>query len=291
VRSTPGQGSTFFAVWPRTPRRAAGPGPSPVDHADIVAAGQPRVFVVEDDPNDRAWLVGTLGRAGCAVESVATGREAVARCRMQRFDAITLDLLLPDTSGRQLLEALRSEGANRDTPVIVVTVIAEKGIATGFPIHDMLAKPVTGEELLASLTRARVRPDAARPILVVDDNRENLKLAEATLQQLGYRAVCHASARAALRAAQREAPGAIVLDLVMPDLDGFQFLRRLRRSAAGRRTPVIVWSAQALTPAQRRQLQASAQTIVSKSSRATALITEPRAHVPVVPRPAAAMGL
>jgi two-component system sensor histidine kinase TorS len=80
------------------------------------------VFVVEDSPNDRAWLV-------------ATGQEAVARCRAQRFDAMTLDLLLPDMSGRQLLEALRREGANRDTPVIVVTVIAERGVAAGFSIH------------------------------------------------------------------------------------------------------------------------------------------------------------
>src|SRR4029077_10976920 len=107
---------------------------------------------------------------GYAVESVTTVAAARERCREQRFDAITLDLLLPDGSGLDVLQAVRAGGLNVATPVIVVTVVAEKGVAAGFHIDDMLVKPVHGDELLSSLQRAQLPPDHVRPILVVDDD-------------------------------------------------------------------------------------------------------------------------
>ncbi len=240
VRSVPGQGSVFFAVLPLASRHV-GRG-VPTDRADA-APRAPMVLVVEDDRSDRAWLVRTLTDVGYTVESVATASDAVARCRAQRFDAITL---------------------------------------AGFQVHDILTKPTTSDQLLASLKGAQIVPDPSRPIMVVDDDRRALKLADRVLRQLGYRTVCHSTAAGALRAAHRDPPAAVILDLVMPGIDGFQFLDRFRRSPAGRQTPVIVWSGKDLTPAQQRRLRASAQAVVSKSLGAAALIDALALHAPLL---------
>jgi len=278
VNSTPGVGSVFFAVLPRTPRALGKPGPEPASPSADASANPPTVLVIDDDARDRSWLVDTLIRAGYSVESAPTVAAALTLCRTRRFDAITLDLLLPDGSGLEVLRSLRADGPNRETPVIVVTVVAEKGAAAGFHVHDVLTKPVVVDHLLASLRRARLAPDSARPILVIDDDARALKLAGKTLQQLGYRSVCRSDAKGALQAARESQPAAVILDLVMPEIDGFEFLRRFRRTAGGRRTPVIVWTVKDLTRKERERLEASAQAIVSKSDGAAGLVDELRAY-------------
>jgi CheY-like chemotaxis protein len=246
-----------------------------------VRPASPTVLVVEDSVSDRAWLVTTLTDAGYAVESAATGREALARCRVHRFDAITLDLLLPDVSGLEVLVGVRGDALNRETPVIIVTVIAEKGVGADFHVHDILTKPVRGEDLLASLRALNLGPGQSHRVMVVDDDRRALKLADRMLRQLGYHAVCHSTAKGALRAARHQLPAAVILDLNMPELDGFPFLERFQRWPEARRTPVIVWSAMELTARQRKHLQASAQAIASKSRGSATLIEELTAHAPL----------
>jgi CheY-like chemotaxis protein len=244
VRSTPGRGSVFFAVLPRVAVAASEPEAVSLASGD----GALTVLVVEDNPKDRSWLTRTLAGAGYAVEAAATGPEALARCRDKAFDVITLDLLLPDMSGSDILREIRAGGPNQSTPIIIVTVAAHKGVGVGFHVHDILQKPVRAEDLLRSLNRANVAPnDGARPILVVDDDPRALKLAEQALRQLGYRAVCRSDAEGAIQAMEKELPAAVVLDLLLPGMDGFELLKRFRRSAAGRGTPVIVWTAKDLT--------------------------------------------
>jgi CheY-like chemotaxis protein len=280
VRSTPGEGSVFSAILPRGKRVTPEPVAEPV-----AGSGAPRLLVVEDDKNDRTWIVQTLADAGYAVEAVATGAEALARCRQQRYDAITLDLLFPDMHGREVLRAIRAEGPNRETPVVIVTVVADKGVAAGFHVHDVLIKPVPTEDLLGSLARAGVAPNEARPILVVDDDPKARKLAERALKDSGYRPLCVAGAGEGLEAAAETPPAAVVLDLLMPGIDGFAFLERFRATAVGRRTPVIVWTVKDLTGIERETLRAATQGLVLKGDGTAALLAELRDLVPLPPAP------
>jgi CheY-like chemotaxis protein len=197
------------------------------------------------------------------------------------FDVITLAVLLPDTNGRDVLAAIRRDGPNRETPVIIITTTPEQGLGAGFPVHGVLVKPVERDTLLASVHRASVPPTGSGPILVVDDDPQSLTLAENALRQRGYRAVCRSDAEEALEAAGADPPAAVVLDLLMPEVDGFEFLRRLRWSAGGRRTPVIVWTMMDLSHAEREKLAGAAQAVVSKSEGLAALIEEIHAHVPL----------
>ena len=163
VHSTPHRGSTFFAILPRIAtvmverdeeEDVAEPMFSLPERPDA-----PSVLIVEDEPKDRRQLIQAFTEAGYNVEVAATGTQAIAQCRQRRFDVITLDLLLPDLSGWDVLRAIRGEEPNREVPVIVITLITEKEVGLGFPIHDVLNKPVTLEQIFSSLERIKKSPD------------------------------------------------------------------------------------------------------------------------------------
>jgi signal transduction histidine kinase/CheY-like chemotaxis protein len=290
VSSILGQGSTFFAILPRLARVAHVDTPRiPVPHP--VASGT-TLLVVEDDARERAWLGQALSAAGYRVEGVGTGREAIDRSRQRAYDGITLDLLLPDMGGWDVLKAIRAGGPNLATPVVVVTVVVEKGIGAGYAIHDYLAKPVSAESLLASLRAAGLRPSATRPVLVVDDDPQARRLMEAMLHAIGYTSVEAGSAEQGLAVAARDAPAAVILDLSMPGMDGFAFLDHFRAMPSGRETPVIVWTNKDLTAVDHGRLAAWAQAVVPKGG-TERLLEELRTHVPLsapAARPAAPRG-
>lgn len=270
VDSSLGKGSIFYAKLPKA-------FPPAVVHIEKVANATPQlaqILVVEDDSNDRACIAGILQAAGYAVEAVATGAEALIRCRDQRFDAITLDLMLPDMTGRSVLAKLRERGANQHTPVIVVTLLPNKGIVAGFQVAAILRKPISGSAILEALKNSNVEPNSAKPVLVVDDDEVSLKVAELTLRELGYRPVCRLDAASALHAASEEPPAAVVLDLVMPEMDGFEFLKRFRKTSNGYGTPVIIWSGKDLTDLERAELRSSSSSIVTKDVQGDDLILE-----------------
>jgi signal transduction histidine kinase/DNA-binding response OmpR family regulator len=282
AESNPGQGSRFFAVLPRLVRAGAiAPDPGPILTSPLSTLGPSTVLVVEDDPGDRAWLVRTLTEAGYAVETAADGAEALARCEERAYDAITMDLLLPDMSGLKVLHAIRESGHNRDSPVIVVSVIVDEELVSGFAVRDVLSKPARADELLKALQRSGVSVGAQRPVLVVDDDQAALDLMKAMLTELGYRPLCVSEAEVALRRVTEQTPAAIVLDLMMPRMDGFEFLRRLRDTPEGKQVPVLVWTSKDLTAEERTRLARSAQGVMPKQGAGpgASLLHELRQHL------------
>jgi PAS domain S-box-containing protein len=262
VKSTPNVGSVFFATLPRL-ALAHAPLCAPEPTA-ILNEGATAVLVVEDDARDRSLLVHILSKAGYSVVAAATGSQAIAACAKQTFDAITLDLLLPDLTGLDVLHRVRTEGKNQSTPIVIVSVVAERGIMGGFSIHDFLQKPVNGSELLRSLQRARVQARAGGHILVVDDNADALQVMETTLVQLGYKVQCLPDGERALALIESEPPAAIILDLLMPGMDGFEFLTRFRQRPENRPIPVIIWTNKDLTSQDHKRLHNLAQAVVLK---------------------------
>jgi PAS domain S-box-containing protein len=262
VRSTPGQGSTFHAVLPRETRSGLEPAPRP---QPVQKIGARRVLVVDDDARDSEVVVELLDQAGYSVQVATTGAQALAACADTDFDAITLDMLLPDMTGLELLSHLRDEPRTHRVPVIVLTVVADSKVVAGFTVADVLHKPLEPAELLRALERAGVRPDRAGGVLVVDDDPAALRLMDATLAQLGLAAITRSTGASALEAAERLAPAAVVLDLVMPGMDGLEFLARLRELPAHRGTPVVIWTNKDLTPSEQQHLRATAQGVAAKN--------------------------
>jgi PAS domain S-box-containing protein len=282
VVSAPGHGSTFFATLPRMALAGAGPGDEEQGALSVVAPpGGATVLVVEDDAQDRAWLMRTLAEAGYGVEGAPTGAEALAKARQRAFDAVTLDLLLPDMAGWDVLHAIRATPLNASVPAVVVTVVAEREAGVGFAILDFLVKPVSVNDLVAALERVGATSARAATVLVVDDDPGMLQVMERALSRQGLRPICRPDGESGLRAALEERPDAVILDLTMPGMDGFAFLERLRREEHGPTTPVIVWSGRRLTDEERARLAASSQAIVAEhADGAAVLLRELRAHLP-----------
>ena len=269
ARSAPGKGSLFSAVLPRITRQAVGEQPA-ASHPGPTAAAF-RVLVIEDNPRDQERITRILSAAGYAVEAVATGAEGLASCRDRRFDAITLDLLLPDMHGRELLQAIRKGGPNRDTPVIVVTIVSDKAVLASCRVDDLLCKPIRGTELLESLRRATVTPGGSQPILVIDDDPAALEQVGRSLLELGYRPICVSTADA-LRRGLEEPPAAVVVDPLTTELDGFAFLSQFRKSPAGRRVPIILCTLREIAPAELGRHLASARSILQQGEGGAMLI-------------------
>ena len=268
VRSVVGKGSVFHAVMPRRIEISSAVHvlPQPVE-------GAPCVLVIEDDPVDQAMLAEALDGAGYSVEVASTGAQGISLTRQRTFDAITLDLLLPDMSGQEVLAQIRTATPNHEAPVVVITISGRDAL-TGFAVSDILCKPVSSEMLIASLRRAGLAPEREGTILVVDDDPVSLKLMATALSLLGYRSLCFANPLQALMSAQATPPAAVVLDLLMPHLDGFQFLARLRAVPSTNLTPVLIWTAKDLTPGERAQLADSAHRIVVKGGEGVPVILD-----------------
>ena len=277
VESRVGEGSTFRAILPLEPGGGALPA------APVFAEEAARVLVVEDEPEAREWLARTLHEAGYAVETAGSGSRALELARATRFDALTLDLALPDTTGWELLSAIRAAGASRDVRAIVVSASPDDGAAFGFRVQDFLVKPVRSDELVGALTRAGVPPRARHRVMVVDDDARALDLARLLLEDQGYVCERMLDPEAALERIEAEPPAALILDLVMPRMDGLEVLRRLRATETGRRVPTIVWTVLELDPGLRERLQASAQAIVRKGRGAAEALLEELRHLALPP--------
>ena len=261
VSSAVGEGSTFSVSLPlhtQTLQSSLMP-PEP-------ATARGDILVIDDDPDVRGMLARFLLREGYAARAADGGQRGLAEARARRPDAILLDILMPEPDGWTVLTELQDDPELRDVPVVLVTMAddREKGYALG--ATEFLKKPVDLARLRAVLGR-HVAEGSTHHVLVVDDDpaiREHLRRA---LDREGW-SVCEArDGREALALVEEEAPSAIVLDLMMPEVDGFEVLDELRSQKAHADIPVIVFTAMDLSSAQRERLEGSVQRVLEKGAR------------------------
>jgi PAS domain S-box-containing protein len=257
VHSTPGRGSTFHVVLPRRQ-------PPPLPPASAPLPLSRRLLVIEHDAAARTRLVSALADTGYAVDSAGTGDEAQRQARLQAYDAITLDFQLPDQTGLDTLSQIRSGGPSHDAPVVGVTLAAATGAAARFAIANVLSKPIRTGEVVSAMARLALPSDRRARVLVIDDEPVALELMAATLGAIAIDTIGRSSGRAALAELATLQPDAIVLDLMMPEMDGFAVLDALQRRDDARHIPVLIWTSLLLTEDEYRRLSRSAQAIVGK---------------------------
>lgn len=269
VRSVPGEGSVFHVVLNRVHGSDAQHAAAVAVDAKVAASHDPeaataRLLVVQPEHQQRMRLLQAAQAAGLQADAASTGAQALIQARQQAYSAIALDLRLPDVPGLKVLDGIRSQGASCESPVVGVSMSGDEGDAATFAITDVLSKPIRSEELLKAM--ARFRGDAAQRIrvMVVDDDPRALDLMQATLASIGIDAVCLPDGRQALQQVAAERPDAMILDLMMPGLNGFDVLDALRQMPAGQDLPVFIWTSMILSDEEYASLSASARMILSK---------------------------
>ncbi len=255
-RSEPGVGSTFIL---RLPADVSPPKPAPapvVETAPPSSDGRHTVLVVDDDPSVRDLLKRFLSKEGFGVSCAGRGEEAVQMARKLRPQAITLDVMLPGMDGWTVLSALKADPQTADIPVVIVSIVDDKNLGFTLGAADYLVKPPNRDHLLNVLKRLCRFPSSGLA-LIAEDEPAMRDLLRRTLEKAGWAVVEAANGREALACMTRQAPSLILLDLMMPEMDGFEFLNEVRHHPEWGSIPVVVITAKELSEEDRLFLNGS----------------------------------
>lgn len=203
------------------------------------------------------------------MEVARNGAEALRMARDLKPVAITLDILLPQIDGWEVLTRLKEDEATRNIPVVVVSVIDNPALGRALGATDYFVKPVDGRALLSRLDQYTFTTKAKREevrVLVVDDEPANLELLEAQLKPAGFQVLKADGGKAGIDAARSQSPNLILLDLMMPDVTGFDVVEALRAEDATRSIPIMVLTAKVLTAADKRALNGHVSGIFQRGS-------------------------
>jgi signal transduction histidine kinase/DNA-binding response OmpR family regulator len=265
VTSEPGKGSTFTITLPdRGAVESAAIAAAP--RVSAVADGAATVLVVDDDPVSLDLLSMTLGKEGYRVIHARSGEEALEQARAYHPQAITLDVLMPRMDGWSVLVALKADPDLRDIPVIMVTVLKDRGLAFSLGASDFMTKPVDRVGLTSMLRRHKTS-GANGLVLIVEDDPSAREATRRLLERLGLAVAEAGNGLEGLHWLDgHPAPALILLDLMMPVMDGFEFLEALQRRPNLGNVPVVVLTAKELSPEEITVLTGRTQRIMTKQA-------------------------
>jgi PAS domain S-box-containing protein len=245
VFSEPGKGSKFTFTIP------AGTGPdlpNTIAYQNSGPREHPVVLIVDDEPTARELLMNYLGPQGYVVITADSGKMALAKAKEFRPDVITLNMLSPGQTGWMTLYELKHNPETADIPIIVVSVVDQKGMAFTLGASEYLVKPVARETLLAKLAQyVGSSRDGVSRVLVAEDEVTTMRVMEGILKGAGYEPVPARNGKEAILVLERMRVDLVLLDLQMPEMDGFEVIRRIREHPQWRDLPIFVLTAKKLT--------------------------------------------
>jgi signal transduction histidine kinase/DNA-binding response OmpR family regulator len=246
VQSTPAQGSTFTMTLPAVcPATMPGVATSAVRPRRAGALGT--ILIIDDEKPAHELLERELAGAGYDLVHATGGREGLKLAKQARPDVITLDIIMPDLDGWSVLKALKADPELCNIPVVLVTIMRDRDLGFALGAADYITKPLDREALIRVVGR-HVRSDGRAQVLVVDDDPKTRDMLRRTLQKAGWTVAEAANGCEAIEALERARPALVLLDLMMPGMDGFEVLERLHDDETWREVPVIIVTAKDLTP-------------------------------------------
>ena len=249
---------------------------------EIVERTKPVILVIDDEAAARELLTDYLRSAGYEVVTAASGTEGLNKARSLRPAGITLDILMPGGGGLQALFELKDSPETATIPVIVVSITDQSKMCLALGAVEYFVKPVQKSVLIEHLQRhIKPKPDGSRSILIVDDDIQTLALIESTLSSAGYKVYTARDGEEALDALSRIRVDSILLDLLMPKMDGFELMRRLKEKTELQQIPVFVLTAKELEPSEIELLARQARAFFNKDkSWKESLLTQVQKVVP-----------
>ena len=271
VKSTPGQGSTFTILLPDRVTKTVVEDDQDAD-ADSAAfvrerpAGAVSVLVVDDDPAVHDVLAATLGKEGYQITHAWDGMEALNIMRKDPPDIVTLDVMMPKLDGWSVLGVMKSDPELAHIPVIMLTIVDHRNLGFSLGASEYMTKPIDRNRLIALIQKfAASQRDGT--VLVIDDDADVRAMVKSTIEGVGMQAVEAANGQAALDwLAANPQPALVLLDLMMPKMDGFEFLEQVRQNQQFVDLPIVVLTAKELTDNERGFLAERTLLVLSKSA-------------------------
>jgi signal transduction histidine kinase/CheY-like chemotaxis protein len=279
VRSVSGEGSVFTIKLPAIVSELKNEGPVEADRAETVGTSFQEenaeggetllpigrcVLVIDDDPNHRDLIQRFLNKEGFIVRTAAKGETGLRLARQLRPLAITLDVMMPGMDGWSVLAALKADRDLRDIPVIMLSMVddPERGLALG---AAEFATKLVDHTHLSQILKKYISPSPPSRILLVEDDPGSREITRTFLEKEGWQVIEAENGRVALGCMKRERPVLIVLDLLMPEMNGFEFAARLRQKLEWRSIPILILTFHEVSAEERRRLNGFVETIIQKS--------------------------
>ena len=222
-----------------------------------------QVLVVDDEKDSRVLMAHYLEEFGCRVITADGGEAGIAAVHKHKPDLITLDLMMPDMDGWEVLKRLKADPEVKHIPVVIVSIVAGEGRGRLLGAVDLVTKPFEREDLLRVLWRNLVRKRGGR-VLVVDDEADMRTMLSEYLASVGLETVSATNGKEGLAKVGTEAPDAVILDLMMPVMSGLEFLEKLRKDPLHSGLPVFVLTGKVVTDAESEVLGELASAVLRK---------------------------
>ncbi len=232
----------------------------------IPSSRQRRVLIVEDKPHARTLLHTYLTEAGYTVEIAMNGVEALEKAKLWKPDVITLDILIPVKDGWQVLRELKEHPLCRDIPVIIISMVDERNVGFGLGAVEYFVKPVQKDDLIAAVKKVEGHNTRhSAKILVIDDDKSVTDLVQIILEAEGCTVIKAHNGKDGLLLAAKEKPDLIILDLVMPEMSGFNVAYQLKHNSATYTIPVMIMTSMEIDDETREQLEGFVVSLMKKS--------------------------
>ena len=276
VESVFGEGSTFTLRLPVAQAlKSSGEAQSLIDKRmteRINDDGTPLVLVIDDEVESREILIRYLIKDGYQVITASSGAEGIRLARELQPLAITLDVLMPGMDGWHVLEALKADRELADIPVIMCTIVDDKNKGFALDATEYLTKPIDRKRLLGVLDNYYTGSSCLA--LVVEDDAASRDMIVRTLTRRGWAVNVAENGRVALARLAEQKPNVILLDLMMPEMDGFEFIAELQRHEEWRGVPVMVVTAMELSANDHQRLNGYVETVLAKQQFTTGELLE-----------------
>lgn len=272
VSSEYGKGSTFTIILPLNseakvtnkeivyPTKEIAP---PTDTAIGVRPERKVVLVIDDDPQIHWDVRDILEPKGYTILHAFNGEEGVMLARMHKPDVITLDVIMPLMDGWSVLMELKSEPTLADIPVILMTIVSEENLGYALGAVGYITKPIDAEELINKI-KLLVSGEKPGPILVVDDDPNARQIMSRSVKRAGFEVVLATNGREALECLAKMEPSLILLDLLMPEMDGFAVIDAVQKNEMWRKIPITIVTAKTLSDEERSMLMKHSNNILQK---------------------------
>jgi CheY-like chemotaxis protein len=265
VSSVPGEGSTFTIALPAAaPQEEVPAAPAATAQTGTTGtSGRPSLVVIDDDPSVLDLMSRFLTKEGFDVHTASNGREGLELAKTKHPVAITTDVMMPGMDGWSVITALKADPDTAHIPIILVTITDSREMGVALGVFDYLAKPVDWNRLRGILDRIDLGAHG-RTVLIVEDDEAARDQLQRTMVKQGWTVLLAGDGQAALDAVRETEPSLVLLDLMMPRMDGFEFLDHFRRDPRFVHTPVIVVTAKDLTDEDRARLSGRVHSLITK---------------------------
>lgn len=268
VKSRPGQGSTFTITLPaRTGKIQPATEEANLTTSGIIEPGTApngfnTILVIDDDSTIHDLVSRHLSKEGFKVQLAPDGETGLRLAKELKPAAITLDVMMPGMDGWAVLTKLKADPDLAEIPVIMMTMVSDKNMGYALGASDYLVKPIERDRLVSVLNKYRSGQNC--PVLLVEDDATIREMVRRTLEKEGWQVAEAENGRVALDRVAENPPELILLDLMMPEMDGFQFITQLRQNPAWRSIPVVVVTAMDLSNQERLALEHHVKHILQK---------------------------